>query len=186
MKVSTVLLLGRPGAGKETQAEMLERRGYRRFSTGEALRREAQTESENGRKIRDYLERGELVPTELVAPLEERFMATVEGSESLVLDGMARSADQIEPVETLLARYGRRPEVILLEVSRAEAERRLRGRGRADDEASVIRERQEAFDENVEAVAETYEGQGILHRIDGEQPAAAVAAEIEGILDDHA
>lgn len=186
MAARTVLLLGRPGAGKETQAQILERRGYRRFSTGEALRREARTEGENGRKIRDYLERGELVPTELVAPLEERFMEVVEGPESLVLDGMVRSHDQIEPVETLLARHGRRPEVILLEVSRAEAERRLRGRGRADDEARVIRERQEAFDKNVEAVAETYEDQGILRRIDGERPVAAVAAEIEEVLDDHA
>lgn len=180
--VRTVLLLGRPGAGKETQAQILEARGYRRFSTGEALRREAQTESENGRKIRDHLERGELVGTELVAPLEERFMALVGASEPLVLDGMVRSARQIQPVETLLARYGRRPEVILLEVSRGEAERRLRGRGRVDDEASVVRQRQEAFDRHIEAVAETYEGQGVLYRVDGEQSATAVATQIEKAL----
>ena len=99
-----IILLGPPGAGKGTQAGLLaDHLGLEHISTGEILREEVRRETELGRRAREYMDRGELVPDELIiAMLRERLEGHGDDSEfGFILDGFPRTLAQAEALEGL-------------------------------------------------------------------------------------
>ncbi len=113
-----LVLLGPPGAGKGTQAKLLEDgQGLTKLSTGDMLRAAVAAGTELGRKAGDIMERGQLVPDELVIKLiAERIDAGGSGP-GYILDGFPRTLAQAEALDRLLAERNRRVDrVIVMEV----------------------------------------------------------------------
>jgi len=92
---STIVLLGPPGAGKGTQGEKLtDEFGYTRLSTGDMLREAVRNGTELGKKAKEYMDSGALVPNDLIIGLMKEKIATVKGG--VLLDGFPRTVEQAD------------------------------------------------------------------------------------------
>lgn len=124
-----IIMIGAQGSGKGTQAEMLEQKlGLKPCASGELLREHIARETPLGLAAKPYLERGDLVPDELVVRMILDFIRS-QGSEGIVLDGFPRTIPQAEKLDADLAQLGQRIDsVIYLEAPRDVLLRRLSGR----------------------------------------------------------
>ncbi len=130
MSELNLVLLGPPGAGKGTQADRLVRDfGLPYLSTGIILREAVAEESELGREAKGYMDKGELVPDDLISrAVAERFESG-ETDEGFLLDGFPRTVGQAEVLDELLEDQGRElTAVLLIEAPDDEVVRRLSGR----------------------------------------------------------
>ncbi len=172
-------MLGPPGSGKGTQGSLLaERLGVPHLSTGEVLRREAGADTESGRRVREYIERGELVPDELAAEVIDRVLAKARAGGGYVLDGFPRTPDQARRLDDDdVAVYLALPD----EVARQRIA--ARGEGRADDAApEVVDRRLHVYHEETAPLLDLYRKRGTLLTIDGDHPADEVARAITAAL----
>ena len=125
-----LVLLGPPGAGKGTQANLLETsRSLVKLSTGDMLRAAVAAGTELGRKAGDIMERGQLVPDDLVIGLiAERIDAKTKG-DGFILDGFPRTIAQAEALDRLFAERGKKLDrVIVMEVDDEALVERIAGR----------------------------------------------------------
>jgi adenylate kinase len=125
-----LVLLGPPGAGKGTQAERLVTDfDLPYYATGNILRAAIEDESELGREAKEYVDRGDLVPDELICRVIEERLDSGEADDGFLLDGFPRTIGQAEMLEQALDDRGRSlTAVLLIEVSDDEVVRRLSGR----------------------------------------------------------
>jgi adenylate kinase len=125
-----IVLLGPPGAGKGTQAKLMqEHTGAPHISSGDLLRAAIADGSDLGRAAQTYMHRGELVPDSLVIDMIDQRLRQNGADPSFMLDGFPRTVGQAQALESMLA--GRRiplDHVVSLEVPREELVRRLSGR----------------------------------------------------------
>lgn len=126
------VLFGIQGSGKGTQGKILagqKRAAY--FEMGGELRRLAAENSELGRKVKNIIDAGNLVPTEVIMEIVENFARTAgaraatSGEFSIIWDGIPRNKEQNEKFEALLLKLGRKYTGIYFELSREDAENRL-------------------------------------------------------------
>ncbi len=160
MSERNLILMGPPGAGKGTQARrIVERFGIPQISTGEILRDAVASGSPLGRKAGAIMERGELVPDDLMIGIVEERLARADCAPGFILDGFPRTTAQARALDAILARAGReRIVVVVLEVPDAELRRRIlaRGEGRADDTAEAAERRLEVYRKQTAPVLEHY------------------------------
>jgi adenylate kinase len=125
-----VVLLGPPGAGKGTQAARLSAcLGLPHISTGDILRAAIQAGTELGQLARSYVERGELVPDDVMLRLIHKRLGEPDARSGFILDGFPRTVPQAEGLDALLHEMGRRLDVaVALRVPREAIVRRLAGR----------------------------------------------------------
>ncbi|MBV9484918.1 MAG: adenylate kinase [Frankiaceae bacterium] len=179
-----VLLIGPPGSGKGTQGELLSNRfQLAHIAAGDLLRAEVEAETPIGKSVKEYLDRGELVPDEVIIELLMPAVGTAVDNGGYVLDGFPRSVGQAQVARGLAERAGATPDaVIYLEASRDELVRRILGRakveGRSDDTEAVIHNRLQVFDEATHPLVDYYRGRGLLHVIDANQSENVVADRI--------
>ncbi len=171
-------ILGPPGSGKTTQADILSRVfGLRHIYMGDLLRRESESESPIAETIRRHLALGELVPEDIVIAVLAREIADAE--DDYILDGAPRTLAQALGLQMILSEQGESLDaVISLEVSNDELVRRLTARGRTDDRPGLILRRVEIFHRETDPVIRLYEEQGLLIRVSGEGSPASVADRI--------
>jgi adenylate kinase len=188
MSELSIVMLGAPGAGKGTQAvRIAETHGIPHISTGEMLRAAIAAGSELGRKVKEIVESGALVPDELIVEVIRERLSQPDAQGGFVLDGFPRTIGQAEALDTLLAELGRPLERVLeLELSEETAVERMLGRaaeqGRADDTPEVIKNRFEVYRRQTEPLSNYYRSTGILVAIDSSPGMDEVFAEIERVL----
>jgi adenylate kinase len=125
-----LVLLGPPGAGKGTQADRLRKDfGLPYWSTGIILRDAVERETELGKKAKEYMDSGDLVPDELICEVIAERFDSGEADNGFLLDGFPRTVGQAEMLERLLDSRGRElTAVLLIEAPDDEVVRRLSGR----------------------------------------------------------
>ncbi len=179
-----IVMLGAPGAGKGTQAKILEAKlGIPQISTGDLFRYNLKNETELGLLARSYMDKGELVPDDVTVKMVRDRFTQSDCADGAILDGFPRSPAQAEVLDTLLeGRDGRVDIVFLIDVEQEELIRRLLQRaeeqGRVDDTEDVIRNRMVVYQENTAPLIAFYEDRGLLIRIDGERSVEAVNADL--------
>ena len=125
-----IVLLGPPGAGKGTQAaRIVEKYGVPHISTGDIFRANIKAGTELGKRAQEYMNRGELVPDELVVEIATDRLAADDCKEGFLLDGFPRTVFQAEKLDEFMASKGRKIEHVLnIEVGRDDLMARLTGR----------------------------------------------------------
>jgi adenylate kinase len=125
-----LILLGPPGAGKGTQAQkIVERYRIPQISTGDILRKAVKEETPLGKKVKGFMDQGQLVPDDVVIEIIEDRLKASDCMQGFILDGFPRTLPQAEALQALLGRIGRSIEhVINIEVEPEELVRRLTGR----------------------------------------------------------
>ena len=124
------ILLGPPGAGKGTQAaKIIEKYNIPHISTGDILRENIKKGTELGKKAQEYMNRGELVPDDLVIEIATTRLLEDDCKDGFLLDGFPRTVYQAEKLDEFLAAHGSKiDKVIDIEVGKEELMERLTGR----------------------------------------------------------
>ena len=182
-----LLLVGRPGSGKGTQARAIsDHFGIAHISSGDLLRKHVADDTQLGRTIAATMARGDLVPDGVVMDVLRRPVEAASKAGGYVLDGFPRTLAQAESAYLVAKEIGAWVQVtMLLDVAREVAMARMLGRaeGRTDDREDVIRHRQDAFDQVTPAMLDYYARRETLIRIDGDRPMAEVEADAIAALE---
>jgi adenylate kinase len=169
-----LILFGPPGSGKGTQSDKLvEKYGFVHLSTGNLLRQEISERTPLGLEAKNFMDKGQLVPDEVVIGMIDSCIARNLESEGFLFDGFPRTVAQAEALDKLLSfRKTTIDKVIALDVNEEELVKRLKKRGetssRSDDtDETVIRNRFAVYKNETEPVADYYQKQGKLEVIAG-------------------
>jgi adenylate kinase len=185
-----LLMVAPPGAGKGTQAERLASHyGIVHLSSGDILRAEVAAGSPVGQALAGYLERGELVPDELIIEMLTTPVLEAVGQGGYVLDGFPRTLGQAEEAYRVASQIEgvELQAVIHLEVPPDELRRRLLHRagleGRSDDNEVTIARRLAVYEEETKPMLRFYGGRGLVIDINGNQPVDVVFDEIVAAIE---
>ncbi|MCM8765883.1 MAG: adenylate kinase [Candidatus Omnitrophica bacterium] len=109
-----LILLGPPGAGKGTQAEILkEKLGIPHISTGDMLRQVLKEDSPLSKKVKRFVERGELVPDEIILEIMKQRLSSADTEKGFILDGFPRTIKQAQGLEQLLKKMNKQIDLVL-------------------------------------------------------------------------
>ena len=169
-----LVLFGPPGAGKGTQAaNLIEKYKLVHLSTGDILRGELAAKSTLGLEAKKFMDKGELVPDEVVIGMIEGKLDQNAGAKGFIFDGFPRTNAQAQALDKLLEKKNAPITVMLaLEVEKQELDNRLMGRGnvsgRAEDQdINVIENRINVYNRETAPVIEYYDKQGKFKSVDG-------------------
>ena len=171
-----VVLLGPPGAGKGTQAQVIASRlGVPAISTGDIFRANVSGQTDLGKQAKVYMDAGDLVPDEITVAMVSDRLAEPDAKAGFLLDGFPRTIAQAEQLRDSLAEMGHSLDRCLeLVVDQDELVRRLSGRRmlvdgawvqRDDDKPETVRHRLEVYREQTAPLSGFYEQAGQLARI---------------------
>lgn len=176
-----LIILGAPGSGKGTQGALLSTRlAIPKISTGDLLRAAVKDGTPLGTKAKGYMDKGLLVPDEIIFGLIEEVLASDAAARGVIMDGFPRTLPQAEAVDRLLAPLGRTVDrVLLIDVSEEELITRMVKRaaieGRADDTPETIRRRQEVYREQTAPLIAFYDRRKLVTRVNGLGTVEAIA-----------
>lgn len=182
------IFLGAPGAGKGTQAKILS--GFCQIphiSTGDILRAAVQHQTELGIQAKGFMDRGELVPDQLVIDLIHERLGAEDAQAGWILDGFPRNVVQAEFLDKLLGQISQEcdhavnlhvPSEVLVQrlLSRGQAE------GRSDDTEAVIRNRLKVYDDQTAPLIDFYGHRQKLVSINGDQSMDDVTIALKALV----
>ena len=161
-----IVIFGAPGSGKGTQSELIIKEyGLDHISTGDVLRSEIKNETELGKIAKGFIEKGQLVPDELIVDMLAKVLDSKENSKGVIFDGFPRTIPQAKALKEMLNRRGTDVSIMLnLQVDEEELISRLleRGKvsGRSDDNLETIKSRLEVYHNQTAPLADYYVGEG--------------------------
>jgi adenylate kinase len=172
-----VVLLGPPGAGKGTQAQIIAGRlGVPAISTGDIFRANVSGRTELGLQGKGYMDAGDLVPDEITVAMVKDRLAETDAKGGFLLDGFPRTIAQAEQLRDSLHDLGQALDCVLeLVVDEDELVRRLSGRRvlvdgewvqRDDDKPETVRRRLQVYREQTAPLSGWYQSEGLLTGID--------------------
>jgi adenylate kinase len=168
------LIFGPPGSGKGTQSVQLsEKYNLLHLSTGDMLRAEIGSGTALGNRVKGIMEKGELVPDEVVIEMIAARIDAEKSKAGFLYDGFPRTVEQAQALERMLEGKGMKINAMLaLDVEHDELVRRLMGRGavsgRADDQdMNVIENRIEVYRSKTEPLADYYRKKNTYTPVDG-------------------
>ena len=184
MKKKLFLIIGAPGSGKTTDAEIIAERNKDKivhYSTGDLLREEVASGSELGKEIKSYIDNGKLVPLNIVINTIKN--AILKADKPIILiDGFPRSVEQMKALDEMLKEN---PDIELVEVievvvSEDVARERVLGRARgADDNEEVFKNRMKVYLEPLPEIEKFYSSQNKLVKINGERSIEEIVEDME-------
>jgi len=190
-----LVLFGPPGAGKGTQAKILqEKRGLPQLSTGEMLRAAIAAGTELGRKCKAIMDSGDLVPDEVVVGIiAERYDAP-DCANGAIFDGFPRTIPQAEALDAMLAARGKKIDLVIAltvddDALIGRAEKRVKEtiaagqKPRPDDTPETVRNRLVVYYNNTAPLLGYYTRQGKVVSVNGMAPIEEVTKEIAKVLD---
>lgn len=183
-----LLVLGPQGAGKGTQSARISREyGIPHIATGDMFRA-LDTSTELGRKVKEIMDRGDLVPDDATIAMIEDRLSQADAAEGFVLDGFPRTLAQAEALDAMLGGIGRGLDAILFfDVPDSVGLERALGRaateGRSDDTPDAIAKRLAVYHEQTEPIVEHYRVTGKLVPLHAERSIEEVWREISAALE---
>ncbi|HEY4263917.1 MAG TPA: adenylate kinase [Micropepsaceae bacterium] len=186
-----LILFGPPGAGKGTQAKILQAEWrLPQLSTGDMLRAAIAAGTELGRRCNDIMERGDLVPDEVVVGIIAERLDQPDCAHGAVFDGFPRTVRQAEALDGMLAGRGSKIDAVIAlkvddEAMVGRMENRVKespGSARADDNPETLKKRLTVYHQNTAPLLAFYHHQGKLETVDGMEPIPQVAMAIGEIL----
>ena len=186
-----LILFGPPGAGKGTQAKILEAEWrLPQLSTGDMLRAAIAAGTELGKKSKAIMDRGDLVPDDVVIGIIAERLDRPDCAQGAVFDGFPRTVPQAEALDKMLASRGSRIDAVIELKVNDEAmvgrmENRVRenpGSARPDDNPETLKNRLTVYRTNTAPLLDFYRRQGKLTVVDGMAPIPQVAVAIRSIL----
>jgi len=164
-----IILLGPPGAGKGTQAEKLSKKfDIPHISTGDIFREQKEKQTELGKLIAKYIDKGLLVPDDIVIQIIRERLAKADCRKGFILDGFPRTIRQAEALDKILSEIGDAIDIVIfIDVSEEELTRRLLARGRGDDKLCKIKKRFREYKEKTTKLIDYYREKGLLETING-------------------
>lgn len=177
-RTANVILLGPPGVGKGTQAQILvEQLGMVQLSTGDMLREAKASGSEMGKRVAEVMARGDLVTDEIVIGLIEEKLANTEAA-GFIFDGFPRTLAQADALESLLRKTGQRLDAVIeMQVDDEILVQRIVGRAeqakaagqpvRADDNEESLKIRLTEYYKKTSPLIGYYHAKGVLKSING-------------------
>lgn len=184
-----IILFGPPGSGKGTQSKMLLKKYKLEYiSTGDILREQIAEQTPLGIEAKDLIDKGQLVPDELVVQLLENKLTENSDTNGFIFDGFPRTLVQAYILEGLLLKINTSLNmVIALDVDRNELTKRLLNRahieGRSDDNEIVIQERFREYDNKTLPVIEFYKSRDMFTPINGMGTQDKVFERVENVID---
>ena len=185
-----IILVGPPGAGKGTQAKLLQERfDLPQVSTGDLFRYNLQNETDLGKLARTYMDRGELVPDEVTVAMVKARLSQDDCAGGAILDGFPRTLAQAEALDELLADLGGKIDVVpSIEVPQDILVERLLKRaileGRADDNEETIRTRMQVYEDQTKPLLDYYGEKGLVVPVDGQQAIDEVQEDLVKVIDE--
>ena len=193
-----LIMLGPPAAGKGTQSQRLARRlNVPHLSSGELLREAAASGSEQSALIGEIMERGGLVPDEIVKGIVAKRATEPDATEGFILDGYPRNVEQAQSLDRAFASHGLELDAVLeIKVDEAVLVERVANRAhqaaeegtgpRSDDKPDVLRDRIRAYRAETVPLTDFYGERGLLESVDGTQSMDAVTADLVAALAERA
>ncbi|MDP1732001.1 MAG: adenylate kinase [Devosia sp.] len=181
-----LILLGPPGAGKGTQAQILvEAYGIPQLSTGDILRSAIAARTPMGLAAKEVMDRGDLVSDDIVNGIVSERLDAEDCKVGFILDGFPRTIAQAEALDQMLAEKGMALDAVVeitadadVLVRRITKRARESGVARGDDNQEVLRKRLNVYRELTEPLVEYYQHKRLVRTVDGMQPIEDVTAAI--------
>lgn len=185
-----LIFFGPPGAGKGTQAKIIEEKmGLKQLSTGDMLRAEVAAGTDLGKQAKVIMDKGELISDEIVIGMIANRVDSPECSEGVIFDGFPRTVAQAEALDKMLAERGQKIDIVLeLQVDDSalveRIEKRAKEEGRSDDTVEALKTRLQQYRSYSADVLPYYKSRGTVNPVDGMRPIGEVTLQIEAVLGD--
>jgi len=170
-----IIMIGGPGSGKSTYSEIITKKlGIPHIYTGDMMRKLAQQDTPDGRKVKELLSKGEFAPLDIVIKAVKDRVSQSDAKNGYVFDGFPRNVIQANKMKEEGIGYDY---VINLQVSEEEVIRRLSARGRADDKPEIIKNRIKVYHRETAPLLDYFKNEIINIKAEGGTP-ESIANEI--------
>lgn len=189
-----LILIGPPGAGKGTQAKILEEAyGLKQLSTGDMLRAEIAAGSDLGKQAKAVIDAGNLVSDDIMIGMISSRIEQADCAKGVIFDGFPRTVEQAKALDAMLEKKGRKIDAVIeFSVNEEILVERLKTRiaqtlaagqpVRGDDNEETLRNRLSVFRNQTAPILPYYKDSGRLSTVDGMQPIDAVSGQIKTLL----
>lgn len=183
-----VVLMGAPGAGKGTQAKLLEQQlSLPQVATGDLFRANLKNQTELGKLAKTFMDRGDLVPDEVTIAMVKDRLQQDDCRNGAILDGFPRSPTQAEALNALLVEFDGAINVVPFiyveeEMLISRLLKRAEIEGRADDNEETIRNRMNVYRESTAPLLDYYSEKGLVVKIDGDRPIDEVYNDLVSVI----